>query len=99
MSADNTIVIGKFGDKYRVAHVQAAENLEWEGIDSPYARDNQYWTFLDAPEFDSVWDATELAFKWVKETEEDGGYVEYGVHETDFGYEFPSAPPPEPNWN
>jgi hypothetical protein len=99
MSADNAIIIGKFGDKYRVAHVQASENLDWEGIDSPYARVVQWDYFHDAVELHDMEGASEYAFAMAREIENDGGYVEYGVGMMDFGCDFPDKRPPEPNWN
>jgi hypothetical protein len=95
MSADNTVVIGKFGQAYRVAHVVAAEQLEYEGIDSPLSRVTQYYEFKDSPIFHDM----EKAFYHASDLEKEMKYVEYGIRVIDFDQEFPDEAPEEYPFN
>lgn len=73
MSADNTIAVVKFDDWYRVAHIQAAENInarDWD-LREKYI-DGNFW---DCKVFKERSEAVEYGF-WL---EDSIWYVEYWV--------------------
>ena len=99
MSADNTIGIlvtrNRKGEglEFRVAHVQAIENLTW-GPDYPSgpnpALNREYARLLfgDAPYFTEEAAAWRYAFKLERKILADFGILEYGVKRLDFGQVF-----------
>lgn len=91
MSADNTVIVlktkGKNGNEaeYRVAHVQAAENMTWEADypsqDNPRLRRD--WV-LDIFKGVRVFTNADDALKEADRLEKYWEYVEYGVRVHDF---------------
>lgn len=94
MSADNTVIVlvtkGKNGrgDEYRVAHVQASENM-FGRADYPSDRDNavvnREWV-LDAFKGVRVFTDEGDAMKEAMEVEKSYWYVEYGVRVIDLSH-------------
>lgn len=82
MSADNSIIVGKFNNQWRVIHCGADDNLTYNChlYDNNYNYDEVYRYFKNAKRFYSE----EAAFDYAYELEEYYGYVEYGVYLTDF---------------
>lgn len=82
MSADNSILVGKFKNQYRVIHAAAVDNLNYncEAYDGEYNYDEVYRYFKSAKRFyleGPAWD-------YAHELEEYWGYVEYGISQLDF---------------
>ena len=84
MSADNSVIVGKFDNEYRVVHMGAADNLTYkcDDYDGSFNYDEVYYAFSKAPRF---LDETE-AWDYAIELEERFGYVEYGTYLLDFNY-------------
>uniref|UniRef100_A0A6M3KU23 Uncharacterized protein n=1 Tax=viral metagenome TaxID=1070528 RepID=A0A6M3KU23_9ZZZZ len=90
MSADNTIVVGRFLTKndspyYKVCHCQAVENCDYS---NNYPKNLIDWYrvvyFYDAPTFYDKQISLEFAFSIEKDFEDEGHFVEYGVAEIDY---------------
>jgi hypothetical protein len=91
MSADNTIVVLEMKDGYRVAHVQAIDNLEYEPDYPPekpvLSREYLGRLFGTSKVYTFEKEAVQEAWKLYKRF----GYVEYGVQHLNFSsVEFPS---------
>lgn len=82
MSADNSIIVGKFDTEYRVVHMGAADNLTYrcDDYDGNFNYDEVYSAFTKAPRFNDVSEAWDYAV----ELEEKYRYVEYGIYQMDF---------------
>lgn len=82
MSADNSILVAKFTNQYRVAHVGGADNLTFncEAYDDKYNYDEVYRYFKNAKRFY----LENIAYDYARELEECYGYVEYGISQLDF---------------
>jgi phenylalanyl-tRNA synthetase beta subunit len=85
MSADNSIVILRTRDGYRVNHVQALENIFWNDETNSYNTkklnlDTTYEYFHRAYFFKTREDALKRAFEYLGEI----GYVEDGIIEISF---------------
>jgi hypothetical protein len=81
MSADNTILILKTKDGYRVEHVQASDNLyfTWAGkdkVDSSRPIAARIFEFFQASRF---FKDTSSAFDAAIKLKDEIGYVEYGI--------------------
>lgn len=82
MSADNGVyVLETEGPEYRVAHLQAVENLSWDKSKEDYTDDpevhisNAREMWANTPVFTSK----EKAVKYASEVAEDYPYLEYGI--------------------
>ena len=82
MSADNSILVAKFNNQYRVAHVSAADNLSYDcdSYDGEYNYDEVYRYFKSAKRFYFE----DAAYDYAHELEEHYGYVENGISQLDF---------------
>ena len=80
MSADNGIYIVRFPDGYRVAHLQAIENIDFYPAGSAERRQQLKEYFGASPVFSVIRLAYEYAFKlqaeWLSEPD---ALLEYGV--------------------
>jgi hypothetical protein len=77
MSADNTVMILETEDGFRVAEIQAAENLSYP--DSEFKRDYISANFADKSLLyceQDAWRQAEAIYTSIKAL---GGYVEYGI--------------------
>lgn len=90
MSADNTIAILESKDGYRVAHIQAVEEIQINPdypVDNPqYNKERLQLLFGEAIVYSTMLEAHRAAFKLYK----DFGYVEYGVCSFELDTEFPT---------
>ena len=81
MSADNEIAILHMKDekKYYVAMVLGCPSIEEVECDETWQKEIKDKAIRDKRVFDNRDDAFDSAIAFVKEEEEDGGYVEYGI--------------------
>jgi hypothetical protein len=77
MSADNTVMILETNDGFRVAEIQAAENLSEP--DSEFKREYISANFAEKPLLSCEQDAWKQAAAIYTTIKASGGYVEYGV--------------------
>lgn len=80
MSADNGIYIAKFPDGYRVAHLQAIENIDYYPTRSAERKAKLKEYFGASPIFTEIRLVYEYAFKLQMEILTDpDGELEYGI--------------------
>ncbi|MBI1271769.1 hypothetical protein GC174_15195 [bacterium] len=79
MSRDNTIAVLNENNTYRVAHIQAADNLYC--TDQRFRKEYIEANFGDKTKYEKREDAWLEAARLYAETVERGDYVEYGVQE------------------
>lgn len=90
MSADNTILVAKFPDGWRVLHTQGAESIE----DDNHTPQNVV-DCLRLLAFGSliVFDNEDDAFVYAKELYQEIGYVEYGIRWCEYDRPLPDITP------
>ena len=92
MSADNTIVILETHGKYRVAHIQAAENIEYYWNDDRDSLDEYLITmFGKSKVHDLIFDSWSEAQDIEEKLYLDGLFVEYGIEEISLDMDFPEV--------